>query len=178
MDEDDIAAAMGFSSFGGTKKRKLDQRNSPSAKADASGANSTRLGVRPKISELGNQKEEHCQRPKVAGDHENILETIEAAQSPEIKGKGKQKQPAATSLADFLTRGHSLPDKTIDTQPASHSNAQEQDPSSMVSFGGQPISKAELNALRQGVKNGEGDVAYFLPSFVEDPWEIFEKSRT
>lgn len=51
MDEEeniDIAAAMGFGSFGGTKKRKYDQASSPKSKADASGANSTKLGVRTK----------------------------------------------------------------------------------------------------------------------------------
>ncbi|CAN9210015.1 unnamed protein product [Alternaria alternata] len=48
-ENDEIAAAMGFASFGGTKKRKFD--HSPKAKPDAndaSGANSTALGVRTK----------------------------------------------------------------------------------------------------------------------------------
>lgn len=28
-----------------------------------------------------------------------------------------------------------------------------------------------LQALRRGVRNERGDMAYFLPSFLEDPWE-------
>ncbi|KAI9692772.1 MAG: hypothetical protein M1820_009371 [Bogoriella megaspora] len=32
------------------------------------------------------------------------------------------------------------------------------------------MTPAELNALRKGVRNGKGDIAYFKPSFIEDPW--------
>jgi hypothetical protein len=28
-----------------------------------------------------------------------------------------------------------------------------------------------LQALRRGIRNERGDIAYFLPSFLEDPWE-------
>ena len=31
--------------------------------------------------------------------------------------------------------------------------------------------RTNLNALRHGVVNGHGVVAYFLPSFLEDPWK-------
>ncbi|KAK5138035.1 hypothetical protein LTR08_005832 [Meristemomyces frigidus] len=31
--------------------------------------------------------------------------------------------------------------------------------------------QARLQALRQGLKNERGDMAYFLPSFIEDPWK-------
>ena len=34
----------------------------------------------------------------------------------------------------------------------------------------------ELEAYRKGVKNKNGDVAYFLPSFIEDPWAKLEKA--
>ncbi|KAF2174116.1 hypothetical protein M409DRAFT_16389 [Zasmidium cellare ATCC 36951] len=34
--------------------------------------------------------------------------------------------------------------------------------------------KPSLEALRHGVRNERGDVAYFLPSFVEDPWRGLE----
>jgi len=30
---------------------------------------------------------------------------------------------------------------------------------------------AKLQALRQGVRNERGDMVYFLPSFLEDPWK-------
>ncbi|KIV98614.1 uncharacterized protein PV09_09606 [Verruconis gallopava] len=34
----------------------------------------------------------------------------------------------------------------------------------------------ELEAYRKGVKNENGDIAWFLPSFIEDPWAKLEKS--
>ncbi|KAF2027880.1 hypothetical protein EK21DRAFT_70967 [Setomelanomma holmii] len=145
MDEEedlDIAAAMGFSSFGGVKKRKYDQTNSPKTPSvmDASGANSTELGVRPK-----------------------------KASKPTSKAK---KAPQPTGLADFLARGQTIPDKPQIAPPSeSVSSQHDLSASEMVSFGGSPISKAELNALRIGVKDKNGDTAYFLPSFIEDPWE-------
>lgn len=35
-----------------------------------------------------------------------------------------------------------------------------------------------LQALRRGVVNARGDMAYFLPSFVEDPWEKLETKKS
>jgi hypothetical protein len=34
----------------------------------------------------------------------------------------------------------------------------------------------ELEAYRKGVKKENGDLAWFLPSFIEDPWAKLEKS--
>src|SRR5688500_2928203 len=90
MDEEDvdIAAAMGFSSFGATKKRKFDQTaRSPKGRADASGANSTELGVRPKRTE-------------------NIIQT-----GPQPSAQPQAHSQPASGLADFLARGQSLPDR-------------------------------------------------------------------
>lgn len=168
MEEDDIAAAMGFSSFGGQKKRKYDQASSPKSTASASGANSTRLGVRPKIVEAGVGQ---------AADgptwQEKDVESTE--KGPALHDKGKSKQPAATSLADFLSRGQNLPEKPVFDREAPTPQVEEDD-SATISFGGPPISKATLNELRRGVRNGQGDMAYFLESFVEDPWEKLRKN--
>jgi len=161
-DDTDIAAAMGFSSFGGTKKRKYDQSNSPKPpKADASGANSTQLGVRTKKSandDLGT----------LDGGDETAT-GVPSATSSASQPKNTQKQPAATGLAEFLARAQTLPENP----PNTDSIPRQVDPSAseMISFGGPAISKAELNALRFGVKNENGDTAYFLPNFVGDPWE-------
>jgi hypothetical protein len=173
MEEDDIAAAMGFSSFGGQKKRKYDQAaSSPKSTASASGANSTRLGVRPKIVEadVGQVADAHVWKEN------DVVESTETAQGPGPGDRGKSKQEAATSLADFLTRGQKLPEKPIiDKQPFTP-NVEEDDSSSTISFGGPPITKAALNALRRGVRNDQGDIAYFLPSFVEDPWGKMQRN--
>lgn len=112
------------------------------------------------------------------GEEEEVIQSTEPIPANEAKAKGKQ---PASSLADFLSRGHALPDKPpapsqpfpATTSTSQHQHSHEFNPSSSetVSFGGAPISKFELNALRQGVRNENGDVAYFLPSFVEeDPW--------
>lgn len=37
--------------------------------------------------------------------------------------------------------------------------------------------KPTLDALRRGVRNAEGDMVYFLPSFIEDPWSGLEGRR-
>jgi hypothetical protein len=169
MEEEDIAAAMGFSSFGGTKKRKYDQASSPTQKASSSGANSTRLGVRPKVSS-GELPE--------ASDMSTLAETnVVQSTEPCTNAKGKPKQPAANSLADFLSRGQGLPDKPPAPNPVSTPLVQDDESSPMVSFGGPSVSKSELDALRRGVRNERGDLVYFLPSFVEDPWEKLQQDQ-
>jgi hypothetical protein len=155
MDKEDVdmAAAMGFSTFGGTKKRKHDETSSPKAKIDASGANSTQLGARPK-------------KP--------VSEVQEAVQSL------KTGSPVTTGLAQFLARGQSLPEKPP-VVPEAESTFPSNEPSTtntkLVSFGGPSISTAELNALRFGVRNAGGDNAYFLPNFIEDPWEVLNGEK-
>lgn len=161
-DDDEIAKAMGFSSFGGTKKRKYEETASPKTKPDASGANSTRLGVRTKAVEDTPGKGKNVPE----GNEDTILESTEAAQPFPSHAKGKAKQRAATGLAGFLAHGQTLPDKP---------NTHEVD---MVSFGGPAIPRAELNALRHGVKGEDGEIAYFLPSFVEDPWERLTRTKS
>ena len=180
MDEEenpDIAAMMGFGSFGGTKKRKFDQANSPKSKIDASGANSTRLGVRMK-SDVGEQSNEFH-----ATDDATIGSTDEA-QPPAMsksKGKGKAKQVADAGLAGFLARGQALPEAPPSAQqveqPLPEFGFAKHTDEATFSYGGPPISRSELHALQRGVKDEKGDTAYFLPSFVEDPWEKLEKQR-
>jgi len=160
----DIAAAMGFGSFGGTKKRKFDHTNSAKAKADASGANSTKLGVR--VKKAAGAEEE---------DSEKAAHQAALAQSDVHAGSQKTQAPAS-GLASFLARGQSLADKPPGTLgTATRPVPSEQSGTEMISFGGPAISKAELNALRNGVQTENGDTAYFLPSFVEDPWAKLKK---
>jgi hypothetical protein len=160
-ENDEIAAAMGFASFGGTKKRKFDHTNSPKAKPDASGANSTKLGVRSK---------------KVANTDEIDLEdepSSFADQAPQTHNNTPARPKNQTShsgLASFLARGQNLPEKPPTAESDNRTTSGDPPVADMMSFGGPPISRAELNALRHGVRAENGDTAYFLPSFVEDPW--------
>jgi hypothetical protein len=165
-DDIDMAAAMGFSSFGGTKKRKYDQTNPPKPKADASGANSTQLGMRTKKTSGSD--------PEVSGNaNESITSSTKAPVS-----KNAQKQPPAEGLAAFLARAQILPESTPQTQ-GTDSDSRQNEPAAaeMITFGGPSVSKAELNALRFGVRNEHGDTAYFLPNFVENPWENMKNRK-
>ncbi|KAF1916139.1 hypothetical protein BDU57DRAFT_474111 [Ampelomyces quisqualis] len=167
MDEEedvDIAAAMGFSSFGGAKKRKFDQTASPKAKADASGANTTQLGVRTR---KGADNEDET------GGAADIPTTNSASNQSAKPPRTAPKPAAASGLADFLARAQTLPDKPpLPEQDAKleQVNTMQADGTDMISFGGPPISKGELNALRFGIQNEHGDVTFYLPDFVEDPW--------
>jgi len=141
----DIAAAMGFGSFGGTKKRKYDHTTSPQAADGASGANTTQLGARTRKSE--------STQNEVQGDSE--------AQKSEHCVAA---EPSAHSTDVF-----SAPrDRSRDDAAALET----------VSFGGPPITRGELNALKFGVRNPNGDMAYFLPNFVEDPWARLTQAGT
>lgn len=158
-ENDEMAAMMGFSSFGGTKKRKFDQTKSPAKEEySASGANSTELGVRIKASE--NQP--------TGG--EEVPSAAPATKLP----------PPTGGLASFLARGQALPEKPPQAASTQSEVSSQVDPSvsELVSFGGPSVPRADLNALRHGVQNEHGDMAYFLPSFVEDPWEKLSTGRT
>ncbi|KAF9696634.1 hypothetical protein EKO04_005581 [Ascochyta lentis] len=161
-ENDEMAAMMGFSSFG-AKKRKFDQANSPKAQDEysASGANSTELGVRTKAS---------------SDEQQSDKEVLDAAAS--VHQTPKQ-PPPASGLASFLARGQALPEKPPKAAQFAQEAPTEVDPSASetVCFGGPSISRAELNALKFGIKNGNDDAAYFLPSFVEDPWERLLSNR-
>lgn len=163
-ENDDMAAMMGFSSFGGTKKRKFDHANSPQAKDDysASGANSIELGVRTQIPSNEQQSGEEIPGAKSPAQHTSAP------------------LPTGSGLASFLARGQALPEKppnAVQKQETIAGAGVDFSASETISFGGLPISRADLNALKFGVKNGIGDAAYFLPSFVEDPWERLLSSR-
>jgi hypothetical protein len=164
----DLAAAMGFASFGGTKKRKFDHTNSPKAKPDTSGANSTKLGVRTK--KAASTEHDDSEDPLVGPAHRAVQAQYNAPARP------KKNQTPDPGLAAFLARGQTLPEQPPNNKNPSTMAASGDPPvSEMISFGGPTISRAELNALRNGVRAESGDTAYFLPSFVEDPWAWLRK---
>lgn len=151
MDEEediDIAAAMGFGSFGSTKKRKFEHTTSPRAAVDASGANSTQLDIR-------------------AGKSENTSDEVPA----DSEAQESERRAATGSSAHFTN---------VPSAAAATGDHYYNDTTALetVSFGGPPITKRELNALKFGVSNSEGDMAYFLPNFVEDPWARLTKAGT
>ncbi|KAF2711791.1 hypothetical protein K504DRAFT_475540 [Pleomassaria siparia CBS 279.74] len=183
-EDPDIAAMMGFGSFGGTKKRKFDQTNSPKSKFDTSGANSTQLGVRTKPD-----PEDEKQKLYVTRDATITNNSRDDAQSQlhgsefKGKGKGKAKLPEVSGLAAFLAHAHTLPENTPASEQTTNLSAQFEPPRNTnpnpttFSYGGPSLSENDLYALRRGVKDEAGDMMYFLPSFVEDPWEKLVQQR-
>ncbi|KAF2147467.1 uncharacterized protein K452DRAFT_304295 [Aplosporella prunicola CBS 121167] len=117
----EMAAVMGFASFGASKKRKFHandafvegQSDAKRPKATGTGANMTEIGARKT--------------------------SIDGAPQPPDDAPDAEKE-------DAVTPSHpSLPPK--------------------------PSASSERPGdLASGFKNENGDMAYFLPSFVEDPW--------
>ncbi|OCK79397.1 hypothetical protein K432DRAFT_299949 [Lepidopterella palustris CBS 459.81] len=172
MDMDpEIAAAMGFSTFGNPtsyKKRKFNHNDAfvdgpDSDMRSGTGANSMKLGVRQKQL---------------------------ASNSNFDTSTGKQKPTSLSGLSQFLARGQAstgdgiFHNKQVTEQ--SINTAVNEPPTSSLPF--VPVSNVtsasggsnggrDLHAFRKGVRNAQGDVAYFLPSFVEDPWRSLERKN-
>lgn len=199
MDGDDeggidpaIAAAMGFTGFGAqpSKRRKYNdgamvegQIKEPRVQKSGSGANNTSLGIR-KNPNVSTEDTANFTGELVAAD-----ETVSAIEQRKPKGK-KAKQAAPTGLAAFLSLGRSLPNKP---PPPAPSQSQETPVTSApLNSSDAPLthrplaSPAEpgnarapeaqtahddISAYRRGVRNDRGDMVYFLPSFIEDPWK-------
>jgi len=166
-----IAVAMGFSSFGTQsthKKRKYNDdsvTDAMSKPGSRTGANDTELGVRRKP------------------------DGAVAIQNDAPKTKSKTKQPAApTGLAGFLAHGQTLPKDTESsaavTMTAKAVDASMPDPASTANVPATTLptrpspeakytnlTREDLQAWRKGIKNRDGDVAYYMPSFVADPWK-------
>ena len=127
-----IAAAMGFSGFGGKKRKQggmdeafVDPGTSKHSKAvPGKGANNVPLGDRRATEDTSSVR--------------NSDDIIAHAEAPE-PSDGMQRQANGSSV-------------------------------------GTSIDPTSLQALRQGVKNERGDMVYFLPSFIEDPWKNLQPS--
>ena len=170
-----IAAAMGFSSFGAkpiAKRRKINDESK-----SGSGANTQPLGQRNQPSKAVSGTRLPEQEIGQAEDHE-----------PKAKQRTKTKQPAPSGLAGFLSRGQDLPMPAVAPVPvAEHPASAEtttkpEGPRTATAehqklaegpqgaFRTAAQEKPSLAAYRHGVRNERGDMVYFLPSFLEDPW--------
>lgn len=114
------------------------------------------------------------------------------------KKKSKGKQAAPAGLAGFLSRGQQLPARPqpavqeqsqpiasdsltttrtpiaagIGAQPSVEARSVPEAVSAEAQTGGitDQTHQSGLSAYRRGVKNERGDMVYFMPSFLEDPW--------
>lgn len=205
MDDDigidpEIAAAMGFGSFGAqsqNKRRKFTHNDAvfegqsdvsnKSARPSGSGANTTALGVRSKPADV--LSAESVQIDDVGSAAVN--EESQSKEKGKTKAKGK-KGGAPLGLADYVAWGNKITPQTVPQAPqiVTESPVSSAEPASKPAAepdvnnvaatqnGGAGAEswpqgmpdQQELSALRRGVKNARGDMAYFLPSFIEDPW--------
>lgn len=219
----EIAAAMGFSSFGNQlndKKRKFNRQDTfvDASKLNSSrtGANSIQLGARqkktPSIGTLRSSQQddkdgEEWLDPGYVDESVDMNEesslsadtvlppqaspsNFEPTNRANPRSKGRQNQSGPSGLAQFLARGEAfkqvVPASEIGDSGTKHSlNAVfPSDPSlptePTASIPSMPLGtfgREDTHVLRKGVRNAQGDVAYFLPSFVEDPWENQRKER-
>jgi len=196
-----IAAQMGFSSFGGasaTKKRKYNdasyvdgqQDHKSSLKAPTgSGANNIALGTRPNKGSAASTRRgdgDAVDAPVNAGMQEPVA-------SAAAKGKSKEKQ--ASGLAAFLSRGQTLPgpSKSIVDGQSGHVTSESMARPSVRSSGNTQVESSGtqsntqkshgqdtqhgIEAYKRGVQNEKGDMVYFLPSFLEDPWKDLRQNE-
>lgn len=154
-----VDAMMGFSSFGAkpnplSKKRKLDEvATAGSSVASSSGVNTMPLGKpRAPIGEHG-AVDAAQMREGEAKQHEDDSGVANADPEETIVGKGYV---------------HEQRVNVTTTSPSSVQRA-------TAAAGGQR-NAYNWHALRRGVRNEMGDVAYYDASFVEDPWEHLRRS--
>jgi len=190
-----------FGAAPATKKRKYNDASfvegqkghSSVPKAPAgSGANNVALGVRPSKADTTYGEDKQAAKESLNTANGTLPQTSPLLQEtgPEVgKGKDKGKAKQASGLAAFLSRGQTLPttrasattieeDSTTSASLASRPAASSVD-DAVKNLGAQEdtressdqVQQHGIEAYRRGVQNETGDMAYFLPSFLEDPWE-------
>lgn len=91
------------------------------------------------------------------------------------KGKGANDTPLGIRLAQETTGAGNTNASRADSGDAAHEPLSHAEGSEQVLAGdstsGVIHERNNLQALRHGVKNEKGDMVYYLPSFIEDPWK-------
>ena len=104
----------------------------------------------------------------------------------------QNKGQASGGLSAFLSRGQSLPNPSEHAAPGLAGMQEPLKQQADLQLPDRPLPPVtaeksngsggpmehSLQAYRQGVRNEKGDMVYFLPSFLEDPWEKLEKGNT
>jgi hypothetical protein len=178
MDDTDIdpeiAEAMGFSSFGGTKRRKFNHDAVVDTQPHKSGANTAPLGSRTAPANG------HSQQLPVGQPSYPAYQSYQNPSQPNAGGPSQMYQHGF----DLPKRPPKWPETQTQTQtpekPADSQNLETSSPTTAFPTGVpkgffDKLTWKELEAFRKGVKDENGDVAFFLPSFIEDPWAKLER---
>ncbi|GAB7344395.1 hypothetical protein MBLNU457_2251t1 [Dothideomycetes sp. NU457] len=155
-----------------------------------SGANNVALGARNRIENTeiaADTSHEHSEGQVLSGSASDDPKSLEGKMQSGDKKKGKKAAPSG--LAAFLSRGQMMPEPAkpaIDSKDPAATEVESEtpaatgtvDPATTLSMatasdksGASRTNGPPQQAYRYGVKNEHGDMAYFLPSFLEDPWE-------
>ncbi|OJD37178.1 l d-transpeptidase catalytic cell wall binding repeat [Diplodia corticola] len=202
-----LYATLGLTGFGAgngpTRKRRVDEAftelNANSFNPDASGSNSVPMGPRRKSSNSATPDDQpepsgasssaqHVGGPAGADATPTPLAATSANQDPASdaasaadptagmkasearkywkKMKKDQQAPASAGLADFLAYGQSLP---VPPPPPARPTEIPKETSTLPADSTQPADYE---------RTATGDVAYFLPSFIEDPWSRLLSSQS
>lgn len=200
---DEIAAVMGFSSFGNQNKRRrqedyereLDRlaKSQRSHTEVESTHNSGVSGAAPPETAailLGAPEPTNqvIVKPDLVESRESIYSRIPETPTkhkPFDHTKHKRESLHPDSLASFLQRGQSIPERpdlsAQQTPPGperSAARAGALDPAtskSILEKSLEELTPQDLNALNYGVPNEEGDLVFFQMNFLEDPWERLRK---
>ena len=158
-EEPDMAQMMGFSSFSSKSKPLSKKRKRELAQLAASGPG-MESGSGSNTMPLGKPRRKPVEVKGVArgngGSEENDI-NMEAATNERSIGSEK----------DMGQYGNVAPPSVLGDQakPSSFSN----EPHRFTDEDG--YSQYDWHALRKGVRDERGDVAYYDTSFVEDPWK-------
>ncbi|TID22270.1 hypothetical protein E2P81_ATG11376 [Venturia nashicola] len=167
-----IAEAMGFSSFGGTKRRKFNHDEATIdpdiTKPQPSGANTAPLGSRSNIEHgVGLPKRpEHpsYQDPSLSMPAQTYQQGFDLPKRP----PKPEEWPPTQHVPQMV-------EKSTENQIAETNSPTTAFPTGVPKGFFDKLTWKELEQFRKGVKNENGDVAYFLPSFIEDPWAKLER---
>ena len=149
--EEDVAAAMGFGSFGAEPHLKKKRKTEPSSE-QGSGSNSLPIGLR---KERDTKRIEETQSQPVLGDSVNHA----TGQGPNVShhisdvAPGHMALPKRPPSPEHVYQGVKGVGSNVEREPGKLANGQ-----------------WDWNALRKGVRDEHGDTAYYDASFVEDPW--------
>lgn len=144
-----LAAAMGFSAFGNaTKRRKYVHHDAVVAGVEGTAGDGRVSAQGANAMPLGVKREAKRKRVLLEdGDGGALIDDrVEVSTADDI----------AASRSDEAPKGDMLPLRVEERD----------DRVAESSTGSHPIQ-----AYRDGVRLATGDVAYFLPSFIEDPWK-------
>jgi hypothetical protein len=195
----DIASAMGFASFGAKpnppkKKRKVDNS---SISVDGSGSNNTPLGIRGRKQGGAAPRQQWGQREEKAlgkGQSMHGEGDVKTWEGDGVMGKGvdgavgagygKEGQGGTGGeTLEFVDKGRAyiVGDEEVRTvygnvepvmAPPMHIGRWEglQQAGTGIEPGKRADGEWDWQALRRGVRDEKGDLAFYDASFVEDPW--------